>query len=78
MPIYEYTCSGCDATFEFLRSLSQSDEEASCPHCQEPARRKLSTFACFSTDHAGIPTAIGGTGSSCSSCSSGSCGTCGH
>lgn len=77
MPIYEYVCSECDSKFELLRPLSQSDEEAFCPHCHKPARRKLSTFACFSTSSAGVPTRIAGTGSSCDSCSSSNCSTCG-
>jgi len=77
MPIYEYLCSSCGSNFELLRSLSQSDEEASCPHCHKPARRKLSTFACFSTSDSGVPTRIAGTGSSCSSCGSSNCSTCG-
>jgi len=77
MPIYEYKCSDCGSEFELLRSLSQSDQEAECPSCHKPARRKLSTFACFSTTEGGVPTRVAGTGSSCSSCSSGSCSTCG-
>ena len=77
MPIYEYGCSDCGSNFELLRPLSQADQEADCPHCQKPARRKLSVFACFSTSDAGVPTRIAGTGSSCNSCSSSSCSTCG-
>lgn len=77
MPIYEYVCPDCSYNFELLRPLSRADEEVSCPHCHKPARRKLSTFACFSTSDSGVPTRIAGTGSSCDSCSSSSCGTCG-
>jgi putative FmdB family regulatory protein len=77
MPIYEYICSECGADFELLRSLSEADKGADCPHCHKPAQRKLSTFACFSTTSAGVPTRIAGTGSSCDSCSSTDCSTCG-
>ena len=77
MPIYEYVCSECDSKFEMLRPLSQSDEGAPCPHCHKPARRKLSTFACFSINDSGVSAPIAGTGSSCNSCSSSSCTTCG-
>ena len=77
MPIYEYVCSDCSSKFELLRPLSEADQEAPCPHCQKPARRKMSTFACFSNSSAGVPTRIAGTGSSCDSCSSGNCSTCG-
>lgn len=77
MPIYEYVCPECDLEFEKLRPLSQADQDADCPKCHKAARRKLSTFACYSTSGSGIPTRIAGTGgSSCSSCSSGNCSTC--
>ena len=77
MPIYEYVCSDCNSNFELLRPLSQADKEAPCPQCHKPARRKLSTFACFSTSRAGVPTRIAGTGSSCNSCGASNCSTCG-
>ncbi len=77
MPVYEYHCGECGSKFEELRPLSQADKDAECPSCHKPARRKMSTFACFSTGSAGAPPRIAGTGgSSCSGCSSGSCGTC--
>ena len=34
MPIYEYVCSDCDLKFELIRSLSQAEEGALCPRCQ--------------------------------------------
>ena len=77
MPIYEYFCSECDTKFEQLRPLSQSDQPADCPKCHQSARRKMSTFACFSASLGGVPKTIPGTGGSpCSSCSSGNCSTC--
>jgi len=77
MPIYEYVCSECDSKFEQLRPLSQSGLVADCPKCHRPARRKMSTFACFSASLGGVPKTIAGTsGHSCSSCSSGNCSTC--
>jgi putative FmdB family regulatory protein len=77
MPIYEYLCPECDSIFEELRPLNQADRPAECPRCHQPARRKLSTFACFSTTEGGISRSIAGTsGGSCSGCSSGNCGTC--
>jgi putative FmdB family regulatory protein len=77
MPIYEYVCSKCNSSFELLRSLSQSDNHVDCPRCHSPARRKMSTFACFSVSGSGAPKRIAGTGGSCSGCSSDSCSTCG-
>jgi len=76
MPIYEYVCPECGAKFEELRPLSQSDKTANCLKCHKPARRKMSTFACFTTTKGGIPTSVAGTGGSCSGCSSGNCSTC--
>jgi putative FmdB family regulatory protein len=76
MPIYEYLCPECDSKFEELRPLSQAERPAECPRCHRPARRKMSTFACFSTTAGGVSKTIAGTGGSCSSCSSGNCSTC--
>ena len=76
MPIYEYVCSECNSKFEQLRPLSQSNKEVNCPKCHKPARRKMSTFACFTTTAGGVPTRVAGSGGSCSSCNSGNCSTC--
>ena len=75
MPIYEYVCPSCDLKFELLRSLSQANEDVSCPQCQNAAQRVLSTFACFSKSESGLTSSIGG--SSCASCGATSCDTCG-
>jgi putative FmdB family regulatory protein len=77
MPIYEYVCSGCESKFEQMRPLSQSGQNAECPKCHKPARRKMSTFAAFTTSVSGVPQSVAGTEkSSCSGCSSGHCSTC--
>ena len=75
MPIYEYVCSDCEYKFELLRPLSQAGETASCPRCHKTAERKLSTFACFSTDESGLTSPVGG--NPCASCGTPSCDTCG-
>ena len=75
MPIYEYVCPDCEHKFELLRPLSRADEAAECPRCRKPARRGMSTFACFSTDESGLTSSVGG--SSCSTCGSSNCSTCG-
>ncbi|MBI4267760.1 MAG: zinc ribbon domain-containing protein [Chloroflexi bacterium] len=74
MPIYEYVCSDCGMKFELLRSLSQSNDEANCPHCQSPSHRVLSRFACFSNTDGGSATPLGGGG--WSGCTASDCGTC--
>ena len=49
MPIYEYTCGGCSATFDQLqRTMSAADDapRPACPTCGSTAtRRSLSVFA---------------------------------
>ena len=75
MPIYEYVCPECGLKFELLRSMSQSDEEAACPRCNNDARRVLSAFAAFSKGANGDYAPVGG-GSACSTCSATSCSSC--
>ncbi len=75
MPIYEYRCPACKASFEQLRPMSQAEEKAVCPKCGKPAEKAISRFACLAKDGTGVTTPIGG--SSCGGCSGGSCSTCG-
>ena len=74
MPLYEYCCPKCELKFELLRPISQSDKEATCPHCHGSAGRVISRFASFSKDESGATTSIGG--GSCSGCSASSCQSC--
>ncbi len=76
MPIYEYACPECGARFDQLRPLSESDKEIECPKCHKTARRKISSFSCFTTTEGGVPTPVAGTGGPCSGCTSGDCSTC--
>ncbi len=45
MPLYEYYCKSCNWSFETLRSISESDKDATCPECGTTARKKLSVVA---------------------------------
>ena len=45
MPIYEYTCPSCGATFELRRPMSQATEPASCPTCKVASPRAISRLA---------------------------------
>ena len=76
MPIYEYFCPCCNTKIELIRSLSQAQESALCPHCHNKIERVLSSFASFSKSADGASTSIAG-GSSCATCSAASCSTCG-
>lgn len=75
MPIYEYRCTACEDKFELLRPMSQADAEATCPRCNNGARRVLSMFAAVSKGPGGESAPISGS-SGCSSCSSSSCSSC--
>ncbi|TKJ43130.1 FmdB family transcriptional regulator [candidate division TA06 bacterium B3_TA06] len=75
MPIREFCCRDCGASFEFL-ILKKSDEaKASCPKCKSRnLERLLSVFGVAGAVER--PTASGGGG--CSTCSSSDCSTCGR
>lgn len=45
MPVYEYFCRTCGATFELLRPMARSNEAAACPRGHVGATRTLSVFA---------------------------------
>jgi putative FmdB family regulatory protein len=49
MPLYEYYCENCNDVFEALRSVSASEEPATCPKCGREAERIMpTTFASMS------------------------------
>jgi len=46
MPMYEYRCRECGATYEQLRRMSDADRDLECPQCRsEEIERLLSVFA---------------------------------
>ncbi|MFM8529543.1 MAG: FmdB family zinc ribbon protein [Ilumatobacteraceae bacterium] len=45
MPLYEYRCKECDATFEVRRSMSESSNPAPCPEGHANTVKLLSAFA---------------------------------
>ena len=46
MPMYEYRCQTCGASFEQLRRMSDADRDLTCPSCESAqVERQLSTFA---------------------------------
>jgi len=77
MPIYEYQCQDCLATFDLRRSFSQADDPVDCPYCQSSAVSKLlSTFFALSVESGGATKTIGG-GTPCAGCATQTCSTCG-
>ncbi len=56
MPLYEYVCKKCGASFEVL--LAQSDQPVKCSFCgAENAERQLSVFS--TSVSSGYPAACG-------------------
>lgn len=46
MPIYEYQCRDCGATFEKLRRIKDADSGLECPNCRSTeVERQFSTFS---------------------------------
>ncbi|HVX85418.1 MAG TPA: zinc ribbon domain-containing protein [Phycisphaerae bacterium] len=78
MPIYEFHCDECDATFEQMTSMSQRDAKVKCPACgSKKTGRKLSVVAVGTAGaSAGAASAGGHTHSSMCGCGKprGSCG----
>lgn len=68
MPLYEYRCSSCGATFEKLRRMQDADEGVACPKCESPgAERLLSSFASHTGSSGGAMAPCGAPASSCGS-----------
>lgn len=60
MPIYEYQCNDCAATFEYL--LTKKEETITCEECgSKQVEKQLSTFSTSTATHRPSP------------CSGGSC-----
>jgi putative FmdB family regulatory protein len=79
MPYYSYLCDECHKQFTLERSISQRDDEAECPHCEQVSSQRLMSLPMvYSKDSNGQTRAVAGFESTCGSCTpSGSCGTCG-
>lgn len=48
MPVYEYYCRTCHATFEKLRPIRDAEAAAACPAGHDGAQRTISMFAMLS------------------------------
>jgi putative FmdB family regulatory protein len=74
MPIYEYTCPGCDLKFEVLHR-SGEEEKPACPKCGN--RQVLRLFSVFGFSCGGSFVASTPKGDGCSTCRSKDCSSCG-
>ncbi len=74
MPLYEYFCPKCAATYELLRPMHRSDEPGTCPKGHSSGARTITAFAPMTKSASGeaLPMSGGGCG-----CGGGACG-CGH
>ena len=55
MPLYEYACPACAASFSRLRPLSAAGESAPCPQCGAAAVRTPALFAVHRRSEAPTP-----------------------
>ena len=68
MPLYEYQCSSCGATFEQLRRMQDADQGVACPKCESgEVERLLSTFASHVGSGRGATAPCGAPASACGS-----------
>jgi putative FmdB family regulatory protein len=75
IPLYEYYCPTCRATFELLKPMSRSSQPASCPQGHKGAERTVSLIAARAWG-AGQTTAAASNGG-CGGCAGGAC-ACGR
>lgn len=79
MPVYEYACADCEATFARLRPMSQADATIACAECGgSHTSRAISLFSARSRGSDGAARRISGTDGGCGSCVKTSCAGCSH
>ena len=70
MPIYEFSCSTCDRSFEELVRSAEATSEVVCPKCgSQHVRRKISLFASKTNT---VGAFAGASSASSAACSTGS------
>jgi putative FmdB family regulatory protein len=63
MPVFEYSCSDCDTSYEILHRGAEREDAIVCPSCDSRRyRKRFSVFAAATAGAGGV-----------SSCSDGSC-----
>jgi len=76
MPIYEYTCCKCGATFECL--VFGSQETVCCAECGSPEVSRMMSVCGFKSggEKGAASSRMGSGASSCAGCTAGSCSSC--
>jgi putative FmdB family regulatory protein len=76
MPLYEYFCPTCRATFDTLRPATHADRPAVCPSCQGESKQRILSLVASNlgkngdtAEAAALPMSGGG-----GSCCGGACG----
>ena len=74
MPLYEYVCEDCRASFETL--VKRWGDSVDCPGCGSASvEKQLSTFAVASASSNSGTSAMEGAGCGASVCGQGACGS---
>ena len=55
MAIYEYFCPKCRHSFELMRPMSEANDPALCPTCNNPSEKLLSVFASTADSSIKVP-----------------------
>jgi putative FmdB family regulatory protein len=48
MPLYEYFCPTCKATFDTLRPMQQADLPVTCPTCRQNSTQRVMSLVASS------------------------------
>ena len=73
MPVYDYRCKECGATYDVYHKVRETTDDVTCPSCNSKAHVRLMSAVSVGT------TERGSRNETASSCATGSCcgGSCG-
>ncbi|HEY7928270.1 MAG TPA: zinc ribbon domain-containing protein [Candidatus Dormibacteraeota bacterium] len=74
MPVYEYRCNDCAATFEVLRRMGDRELAALCPSCESRASMPLISQVAVTRAGAGAAATAAPPATGSGGCCGGSCG----
>lgn len=74
MPVYEYRCNDCRATFELLRGMGERELSALCPSCESRASMPLISQVATLPRSAATTSPMAAAPRSSGGCCGGSCG----
>ncbi len=76
MPIYDYQCSDCGATYDILHKVREVEEDIVCPSCSSQKHVRLISAPSFSMHGRGSESHASNAAPSCENggCCGGACG----